>query len=77
MKEIINELIEEYKNKGINIVIDKETENAITLLISSRFNRHKFVEDLEILKSFTDKELIKSNIDYLVHNSLNRFLRGE
>lgn len=77
MEKILNELIEEYKNKGINIEIYKETEHAITLLISSRFNRNKFVEDLEILKSFTDKELIKSNIDYLVHNSLNRFLRGE
>lgn len=77
MEEIINEIIEEYKNKGINIVIDKETENTITLLITTRFNRHKFVEDLEILKICTNKELINSNIDYLVHNSLNRFLRGE
>lgn len=77
MEEIINEIIEEYKNKGINIVIDNETENTITILITSRFNRHKFVEDLEILKSFNDKEIIKNNIDYLVHNSLNRFLRGE
>lgn len=77
MEKILNEIIEEYKNKGINIEIYKETENTITLLISSRFNKNKFVEDLELLKSFTNKELIKSNIDYLVHNSLNRFLRGE
>lgn len=77
MEKILKELIEEYKKKGFEIKIIKEDEIRVTINVSSTYKKQKFVEDLEILKEFTDKEIIKSNIDYLIHNSLDRFLRGE
>ena len=77
MEKILKELIEEYKKKGFEIKIIKEDEIRVTINVSSTYKKQKFVEDLEILKEFTDKEIIKSNIDYLIHNSLDRFLRGD
>lgn len=77
MEKILKELIEEYKKKGFEIKIVKEDEIRVTINVSSTYKKQKFVEDLEILKEFTDKEIIKSNIDYLIHNSLDRFLRGD
>lgn len=77
MEKILKELIEEYKKKGFEIKIIKEDEIRVTINVSSTYKKQKFVENLEILKEFTDKEIIKSNIDYLIHNSLDRFLRGE
>lgn len=77
MEKILKELIEEYKKKGFEIKIVKEDEIRVTINVSSTYKKQKFVEDLEILKKFTDKEIIKSNIDFLIHNSLERYLRGE
>lgn len=77
MEKILKELIEEYKKKGFEIKIIKEDEIRVTINVSSVYKKQKFVEDLEILKKFTDKEIIKSNIDFLIHNSLARYLRGE
>lgn len=77
MEKILKELIEEYKKKGFEIKIVKEDEIRVTINVSSTYKKQKFVEDLEILKKFTDKEIIKSNIDFLIHNSLTRYLRGE
>lgn len=77
MEKILKELIEEYKKKGFEIKIIKEDEIRVTINVSSVYKKQKFVEDLEILKKFTDKEIIKSNIDFLIHNSLERYLRGE
>lgn len=77
MEKILKELIEEYKKKGFEIKIVKEDEIRVTINVLSTYKKQKFVEDLEILKKFTDKEIIKSNIDFLIHNSLERYLRGE
>lgn len=77
MEKILKELIEEYKKKGFEIKIIKDDEIRVTINVSSTYKKQKFVEDLEILKKFTDKEIIKSNIDFLIHNSLERYLRGE
>lgn len=77
MEKILKELIEEYKKKGFEIKIIKDDEVRVTINVSSTYKKQKFVEDLEILKKFTDKEIIKSNIDFLIHNSLERYLRGE
>lgn len=77
MKKIINDLINEYKKKNIDIVITYEDDNKITINVISIFENKKYVEDLEILKSFADKDIIKTNIEYLIKYSHNRYLRGE
>ena len=77
MEKILKELIEEYKKKGYEIKIIKDDEIRVTINVASTYKKQKFVEDLEILKSFTNEDVIKSNIDFLIHNSLERYLRGE
>lgn len=77
MKEIIIKLTKEYKNKGYNIEIVNENEKIIKITIESKYDNKTYIEDLEILKSFSNEDVIKSNIDFLIHNSLERYLRGE
>ena len=77
MKKIINDLINEYKEKNIDIIITFEDDNKIIINVISYFENKKYIEDLEILNSFTDKEIIKTNIEYLIKYSHNRYLRGE
>ena len=77
MKKIINDLINEYKEKNIDIVITYEDDNKIIINVISYFENKKYIEDLEILNSFTDKDIIKTKIEYLIKYSHNRYLRGE
>lgn len=82
MNKIIEELINYYSDKNIIIYIDKEDDLKIKLIVKTKFyyKKNYYIEDLEIKKDFiTDenKEIIKSSINYLIHNSLDRFLRGE
>lgn len=81
MNKIIKELINYYNDKNIIIYIDKEDDLKIKLIVKTKFlNKKDYIEDLEIKKDFItkeNKEIIKSGINYLIHNSLDRFLRGE
>lgn len=73
MNSIINEIIDYYFKKGIFVTIIEETEISYKLNIRTFFDSIPYDEDLEIIKS-ANRELFKSNIDYLIHNSLYRFL---
>lgn len=82
MNKIIEELTDYYVNKNIVIYIDKEDDLKIKLIVKTKFLNKKdyYIEDLEIKKDFItneNKEIIKNGINYLIHNSLDRFLRGE
>ena len=82
MNKIIKELIDYYDNKNIIIYIDKEDDLKIKLIVKTKFLNKKdyYEEDLEIKKDFItkeNKEIIKNGINYLIHNSLDRILRGE
>lgn len=82
MNKIIEELINYYNDKNIIIYIDKEDDLKIKLIVKTKFyyKKNYYIEDLEIKKDFItneNKEIIKSGINYLIHNSLDRFLRGE
>ena len=82
MNKIIEELINYYNDKNIIIYIDKEDDLKIKLIVKTNFLNKKdyYIEDLEIKKDFItkeNKEIIKNSINYLIHNSLDRFLRGE
>lgn len=73
MNNIIDEIIDYYFKKGIFVTIVEETEISYKLNIRTFFGSIAYDEDLEIIKS-ANRELFKSNIDYLIHNSLYRFL---
>lgn len=73
MNNIIDEIIDYYFKKGIFVTIIEETEISYKLNIRTFFGSTPYDEDLEIIKS-ANRELFKSNIDYLIHNSLYRFL---
>lgn len=82
MNKIIKELIGYYDNKNIIIYVDKEDDLKIKLIVKTKFLNKKdyYIEDLEIKKDFItkeNKEIIKNGINYLIHNSLDSFLRGE
>ena len=80
MNKVIDKLIEDYKLKGYNLKVVSETEKGITFNLESNINGKNFTEDLEILKSFITfdhYDFIKNSFNYLIHNSLDRFLGGE
>lgn len=79
MKRIINKLINEYKEKGFYIEIEliKETDISILFNIKVIINNKEYIHDLEIIaKRKNDVDFLRSNIDYLICYSLNKYLGG-
>lgn len=74
----MDKLIEEYKEKGYEIIIVNESDISITFNIIVNINNKKYIEDVEIIKNkIDDVDFLRQNFNYLIHNSLTRYLGGE
>ena len=74
MKKIINKLIEEYKEKGYEVIIVEDRELSILFNIKVNINNQEYIEDVEVLKESINEDFLRYNFNYLIHNSLNRYL---
>ena len=74
MKKIINKLIEEYKEKGYEVIIVEDKELSILFNIKVIINNQEYIEDVEVLKESITEDFLRYNFNYLIHNSLNRYL---
>lgn len=75
---MLNDIIEDYKNKGYEIKIIKENDLSILFNIIVIINDEEYIEDVEIIKTkVNDKEFLINNFNYLIDNALRRYSRGE
>lgn len=75
---MIKDIIGYYKNKGYEIKIIKENELSILFNIIVIINDKEYIEDVEIIKyKLNDRDFLINNFNYLIHNALSRYLRGE